>query len=71
MPLDDPTLALIARFVVHDADLQELHNARGRRAVTQAASPACQAAFGVSSAAASRLRASRQSTCRSWAASPR
>lgn len=26
MPLDDPTLALMARFVVHDADLQELHN---------------------------------------------
>ena len=26
MPLDDPTLALIARFVVHDAELQELHN---------------------------------------------
>jgi hypothetical protein len=26
MPLDDPTLALIARFVVRDADLQALNN---------------------------------------------
>jgi hypothetical protein len=32
MPLDDPTLALMARFVVRDANLQELHDEEYLRA---------------------------------------
>jgi hypothetical protein len=32
MPLDDPTLALMARFVVRDADLQELYDEEYLRA---------------------------------------